>query len=146
MGMIALVRENFEDWPSAKIRPHENYPLYGIPDKHPCGSSYMFIQAPLPGHLHVYTQDTTVCITVHCSVITLLIMHVISEEKDSNNLYFCFRWLLVHFKREFSYEDIVCVWEVCSRRLETFRIHRTSINSRVGFPIPVSFADCTVYL
>jgi hypothetical protein len=24
MGMIARVRENFEDWPSAKIGPHEN--------------------------------------------------------------------------------------------------------------------------
>ena len=25
-----LNRENFEDWPSAKIGPHENFPLYGI--------------------------------------------------------------------------------------------------------------------
>ncbi len=25
-----LNRENFEDWPSAKIEPHENFPLYGI--------------------------------------------------------------------------------------------------------------------
>ena len=24
-----LNRENFEDWPSAKIGPHENFPLYG---------------------------------------------------------------------------------------------------------------------
>jgi hypothetical protein len=25
-----LNRENFEDWPSAKIGPHENFPLYGM--------------------------------------------------------------------------------------------------------------------
>jgi CBS domain-containing protein len=24
-----LNRENFEDWPSVKIGPHENFPLYG---------------------------------------------------------------------------------------------------------------------
>ena len=36
----------------------------------------------------------------------------LTEEKDCNNLYFCFRWLLVHFKREFSYDDIMSVWEV----------------------------------
>lgn len=34
------------------------------------------------------------------------------DEKESANLYFCFRWLLIHFKREFSYEDIQPLWEV----------------------------------
>jgi hypothetical protein len=29
MGIIARFHENFEDWPSAKIGPHENFPLYG---------------------------------------------------------------------------------------------------------------------
>lgn len=32
--------------------------------------------------------------------------------KDSENMYFCFRWLLVWFKREFSYPDIMRLWEV----------------------------------
>ncbi len=27
-------------------------------------------------------------------------------------MYFCFRWLLVDFKREFPYEDIMRLWEV----------------------------------
>lgn len=27
--------------------------------------------------------------------------------KDSGNFYFCFRWLLIWFKREFSFEDIM---------------------------------------
>ncbi|GAU97657.1 hypothetical protein RvY_08916 [Ramazzottius varieornatus] len=33
---------------------------------------------------------------------------------DANDpkLYFCFRWLLVHFKREFSFEDVMRLWEV----------------------------------
>ncbi|XP_076811417.1 TBC1 domain family member 15-like [Clavelina lepadiformis] len=33
-------------------------------------------------------------------------------EKDSKNLYFCFRWLLLRFKREFSFENIQTLWEV----------------------------------
>lgn len=30
----------------------------------------------------------------------------------SDNMFFCFRWLLVWFKREFSQEDICTLWEV----------------------------------
>jgi len=34
------------------------------------------------------------------------------EAKESGNLYFCFRWLLIWFKREFTYEDTMTLWEV----------------------------------
>ncbi|CAH2277904.1 TBC1 domain family member 15 isoform X2 [Pelobates cultripes] len=34
------------------------------------------------------------------------------ESQDSGYLYFCFRWLLIRFKREFSFPDILRVWEV----------------------------------
>ncbi|XP_068132772.1 TBC1 domain family member 15 isoform X2 [Hyperolius riggenbachi] len=34
------------------------------------------------------------------------------EAQDSGYLYFCFRWLLIMFKREFSFHDILRVWEV----------------------------------
>ncbi|XP_061420596.1 TBC1 domain family member 15 isoform X1 [Lethenteron reissneri] len=34
------------------------------------------------------------------------------ETHDSGNLYFCFRWLLIRFKREFSFQDILRLWEV----------------------------------
>ncbi|XP_078000434.1 TBC1 domain family member 15-like isoform X2 [Glandiceps talaboti] len=34
------------------------------------------------------------------------------DSKDSSNLYFCFRWLLIKFKREFSFADIMRLWEV----------------------------------
>ncbi|EDO50033.1 predicted protein, partial [Nematostella vectensis] len=33
------------------------------------------------------------------------------EKHDSGNLYFCFRWLLICFKREFSFDDIMTLWE-----------------------------------
>nr|DBA31137.1 TPA: hypothetical protein GDO54_007034 [Pyxicephalus adspersus] len=33
------------------------------------------------------------------------------ESKDSGYLYFCFRWLLIRFKREFSFHDIHQMWE-----------------------------------
>jgi hypothetical protein len=34
------------------------------------------------------------------------------EKHDSGNMFFCFRWLLVLFKREFSLQDIARLWEV----------------------------------
>ncbi|EEC03560.1 rabGAP domain-containing protein, putative [Ixodes scapularis] len=34
------------------------------------------------------------------------------DEQESGNLYFCFRWLLVLFKREFKCEEIMRLWEV----------------------------------
>ncbi|XP_076304526.1 TBC1 domain family member 15-like isoform X1 [Tachypleus tridentatus] len=34
------------------------------------------------------------------------------ESHDSGNLYFCFRWLLILFKREFKFHDIMRLWEV----------------------------------
>jgi hypothetical protein len=40
-----LNRENFEDWPSAKIGPHKNFPLYGnhkSPISRPCGTAYHY--------------------------------------------------------------------------------------------------------
>lgn len=33
------------------------------------------------------------------------------KSNGSDNMYFCFRWLLVWFKREFSNEDILVLWE-----------------------------------
>ncbi|KAI9261467.1 rab-GTPase-TBC domain-containing protein [Phascolomyces articulosus] len=34
------------------------------------------------------------------------------EETDTANLFFCFRWLLVWFKREFEWDDVIRLWEV----------------------------------
>jgi len=34
------------------------------------------------------------------------------DAKESGNLYFCFRWMLIWFKREFSYTDTMMLWEV----------------------------------
>jgi hypothetical protein len=40
------------------------------------------------------------------------------KEKEASNLYFAFRWLLVDFKREFSYSNLMMLWEVLwTRRL-----------------------------
>lgn len=33
------------------------------------------------------------------------------ETTDSLNLFFCFRWVLIAFKREFKFDDVLCVWE-----------------------------------
>ncbi|EKM55590.1 uncharacterized protein PHACADRAFT_173743 [Phanerochaete carnosa HHB-10118-sp] len=34
------------------------------------------------------------------------------EKTDALNLFFCFRWILIAFKREFSFEDVLRLWEV----------------------------------
>lgn len=35
-----------------------------------------------------------------------------AESQDSGYLYFCFRWLLIRFKRELSFQDVLRLWEV----------------------------------
>ncbi|KAL3884053.1 hypothetical protein ACJMK2_030276 [Sinanodonta woodiana] len=34
------------------------------------------------------------------------------ESHESGNFYFCFRWILIHFKREFPFNDVQRLWEV----------------------------------
>ncbi|MEQ2205023.1 hypothetical protein XENOCAPTIV_023310, partial [Xenoophorus captivus] len=36
----------------------------------------------------------------------------VSESQESGYLYFCFRWLLIRFKRELSFQDVLRLWEV----------------------------------
>ena len=33
-------------------------------------------------------------------------MHAYMEEKSCLNYFFCYRWLLIHFKREFAFEEV----------------------------------------
>uniref|UniRef100_A0A8C5BGE9 TBC1 domain family, member 17 n=1 Tax=Gadus morhua TaxID=8049 RepID=A0A8C5BGE9_GADMO len=45
------------------------------------------------------------------------------DSQDSGSLCFCFRWLLIWFKREFSFEDILHLWEVMWTRLPCDNFH-----------------------
>ncbi|KAM6957210.1 TBC1 domain family member 17 [Aplochiton taeniatus] len=45
------------------------------------------------------------------------------DSQDSGSLCFCFRWLLIWFKREFSFEDILTLWEVLWTRLPCANFH-----------------------
>ncbi|XP_061761599.1 TBC1 domain family member 17 [Nerophis ophidion] len=45
------------------------------------------------------------------------------DSQDSGSLCFCFRWLLIWFKREFSFEDILLLWEVMWTRLPCDNFH-----------------------
>jgi len=38
--------------------------------------------------------------------------YFIADKTESSNLYFCFRWLLILFKREFRFHEIMQLWEV----------------------------------
>ncbi|XP_068146402.1 uncharacterized protein Tbc1d15-17 [Drosophila tropicalis] len=42
---------------------------------------------------------------------------------DSDNMYFCFRWLLVWYKRELSNEDVLKLWECLWTRLPCPNFH-----------------------
>ncbi|KAK9100705.1 hypothetical protein Scep_024135 [Stephania cephalantha] len=39
-------------------------------------------------------------------------LHNYFKQKDCLNYFFCFRWVLIQFKREFHYEQILRMWEV----------------------------------
>lgn len=45
------------------------------------------------------------------------------QRTDSFNLFFCFRWLLVWFKREFSWDDTLTLWEVLWTNYLTDHFH-----------------------
>ena len=45
------------------------------------------------------------------------------ESKESSELFFCFRWLLIRFKREFSFDDIQTLWEVMWTKLPCPNFH-----------------------
>ncbi|XP_077194944.1 TBC1 domain family member 15 [Paroedura picta] len=45
------------------------------------------------------------------------------ESQDSGYLYFCFRWLLIRFKREFSFQDTLRLWEVMWTELPCQNFH-----------------------
>ena len=36
----------------------------------------------------------------------------VTEKTDGMNLFFCFRWVLIAFKREFPFGDVLRLWEV----------------------------------
>lgn len=38
--------------------------------------------------------------------------YVHAEKTDGLNLFFCFRWILIAFKREFPFDDVLRLWEV----------------------------------
>ncbi|GAA6077859.1 TBC1 domain family member 17 isoform X1, partial [Tachysurus ichikawai] len=43
--------------------------------------------------------------------------------QDSGSLCFCFRWLLIWYKREFSFDDILHLWEVLWSGLPCSNFH-----------------------
>uniref|UniRef100_A0A8C6T6E8 TBC1 domain family member 15 n=1 Tax=Neogobius melanostomus TaxID=47308 RepID=A0A8C6T6E8_9GOBI len=45
------------------------------------------------------------------------------ESQDSGYLYFCFRWLLIRFKRELSFQDVLRLWEVMWTELPCENFH-----------------------
>ncbi|CAN1190033.1 TBC1 domain family member 15 [Linum perenne] len=50
-------------------------------------------------------------------------LHNYLEQNDCLNYFFCFRWLLIQFKREFEYKQIMCLWEVLWTRHLSEHLH-----------------------
>ncbi|PSC76650.1 TBC1 domain family member 17-like [Micractinium conductrix] len=38
-------------------------------------------------------------------------LHAHLAARDCLSLFFCYRWLLLHFKREFTFDEVLCLWE-----------------------------------
>lgn len=51
------------------------------------------------------------------AALTLPSVLPIAEKTESLNLFFCFRWILIAFKREFPFNDTLSLWEVSRRPL-----------------------------
>merc|ERR1712127_1115440 len=45
------------------------------------------------------------------------------EKNESSNMYFCFRWILILFKREFEFPEIMRLWEVIWTELPCKNFH-----------------------
>lgn len=45
------------------------------------------------------------------------------QRTDSGNFFFCFRWLLVWYKREFPWKDMLSLWEVLWTDYLTDKFH-----------------------
>ncbi|KAI3524435.1 hypothetical protein L1887_03090 [Cichorium endivia] len=50
-------------------------------------------------------------------------LHNYFEENNCLNYLFCFRWILVQFKREFEYEEIMRLWEVLWTHYPSQHLH-----------------------
>ncbi|KAK1875761.1 TBC1 domain family member 15 [Dissostichus eleginoides] len=56
--------------------------------------------------------DNPGLVLLHDILMTYCMYDFDLEAQDSGYLYFCFRWLLIRFKREFSFHDVLRLWEV----------------------------------
>lgn len=63
-----------------------------------------FIDAELANYLSK-TSLVVLSLALHLPLITL-------ADNNASNMYFFFRWMLIGFKREFSFDDIMHLWEV----------------------------------
>mmetsp|Transcript_43171 Transcript_43171/g.105608 ORF Transcript_43171/g.105608 Transcript_43171/m.105608 type:complete len:614 (-) Transcript_43171:10-1851(-) len=50
-------------------------------------------------------------------------LHAYLAERECSNFYFCFRWLLILYKREFWFRDVLRVWEALFSRVRGDRLH-----------------------
>jgi Rab-GTPase-TBC domain len=60
----------------------------------------------------MFNNKQTLSIVYKILLTNVNVLRVFAESQESSNMYFCFRWLLILFKREFSFPDIMRLWEV----------------------------------
>lgn len=79
-----------------------------------------------------------------CQLYTLLsatdpqLAHYLNKH-DSGNMFFCFRWLLVLFKREFNAVDIMKLWEILWTDLPCKNFHLLFLCSYFGYRTKYSY-------
>jgi hypothetical protein len=68
------------------------------------------------GNLHTLLQfidaELAAYLGTNKSLLIFLTEIFFLVENNSSNMYFFFRWMLICFKREFSFDDVMYLWEV----------------------------------
>lgn len=77
-------------------------------------------------YLYIHNIKTLTCRGMHAQLSSLrkLIQQLDPplwshfQQKDATNLFFCYRWILILFKREFNFDQVLRLWDglfACSR-------------------------------
>jgi TBC1 domain family member 15 len=75
------------------------------------------------------------CFLIYVSFSVDPAFHEFLISNQSDNFFFCFRWLLCQFKREYSFQDTMRLWEVmwtdvCAPKFDLFIVFVTILKLR----------------
>ncbi|CAK9298354.1 unnamed protein product [Gordionus sp. m RMFG-2023] len=75
---------------------------------------FVYYMERLQNNFHLDQESMKIQLIQLYNLLAFLDPHfaIYLDKHESGNLYFCFRWLLILFKREFSFNDVMRLWEI----------------------------------